>query len=63
MRARPKVLLAKNYEEAMDIYETYKNNIVAIFSDMRFPRNGKYDGEAGIHLLQTLQKEEVILRH
>jgi len=56
MRARPKVLLAKNYEEAMEIYETYKNNLVAIFTDMRFPRNGKDDDEAGIHLLQTLQK-------
>ncbi|MCD6336723.1 MAG: hypothetical protein J7M01_00635, partial [Candidatus Marinimicrobia bacterium] len=57
MRARPKVLLAKNYEEAIDIYETYKNNLVAIFTDMRFPRNGKDDEEAGIHLLQTLQKK------
>ncbi len=56
MRARPKVLLAKNYEEAIEIYETYKSNLVAIFSDMRFPRNGKDDEEAGIHLLRALQK-------
>lgn len=56
MRARPKVLLAKNYEEAIDIYETYKNNLVAIFSDMRFPRNGKDDKDAGLNLLRALQK-------
>jgi len=57
MRARPKVLLAKNYEEAIEIYETYKNNLVAIFTDMKYPRNGKEDNEAGLHLLKTLQKK------
>jgi CheY-like chemotaxis protein len=57
MRARPKVLLAKNYEEAIDIYETYKNNLVAIFTDMSFPRNGVEDKEAGLHLLKTLHKK------
>lgn len=57
MRARPKVLLAKNYEEAIEIYETYKNNLVAIFSDMSFPRNGKEDEEAGLYLLNTLHKK------
>ncbi len=57
MRARPKVLLAKNYEEAIDIYETYRNNLVAIFSDMTFPRNGVEDKEAGLHLLKALQKK------
>ena len=31
MRARPKVLLAKNYEEAIEIYEQFRNNLVAIF--------------------------------
>ena len=57
MRARPKVLLAKNYEEAMDVFETYKNNIVAVFSDMRFPRKGKDDPEAGLHLLDEFHKK------
>ncbi|MEA2077418.1 MAG: PEP/pyruvate-binding domain-containing protein, partial [Candidatus Marinimicrobia bacterium] len=57
MKARPKVLLAKNYEEAIEIYETYKNNLVAIFSDMKFPKDGKENAEAGLHLLKALHKK------
>ncbi len=57
MRARPKVLLAKNYEEAVAIYETYKNNLVAVFSDMRFNRKGKDDRTAGLRLLESFRKE------
>ncbi len=56
MRARPKVVLAKNFEEAIEIYETYKNNLVAIFTDMRFTREGKEDDEAGLRLLETLHE-------
>lgn len=57
MRVRPKVMLAKNYEEATDIFHRFKNNIVAIFTDMRFPREGEDDKEAGLHLLEEIQKE------
>ena len=56
MRARPKVILAKNFEEAIEMYETYRNNLVAIFTDMRFPRNGEEDDEAGLRLLETLHE-------
>ncbi|MCK4812931.1 MAG: hypothetical protein KAT14_03230 [Candidatus Marinimicrobia bacterium] len=57
MRARPKVLLAKNYEEACAIYNTYKNNLIAVFSDMSFERNGKEDKEAGLRLLELFRKD------
>ncbi len=43
MRGRPKVLLAHTYEEAIALYETYKPYVLSVFSDMRFPRNGKED--------------------
>ncbi|MBW6457895.1 MAG: hypothetical protein K0B52_01910 [FCB group bacterium] len=57
MRARPKLLLAKNYEEAEAIYNEYKDNLVAVFSDMRFKRNGKDDPEAGLRFLQSMRKD------
>lgn len=48
MRGRPKVLLARDYEEAMAFYERYGRNILGIISDVRFPREGKKDPEAGM---------------
>jgi hypothetical protein len=40
MRARPKIVVAENYEEAEKLYNTFKPYILSIFSDVRFPRNG-----------------------
>lgn len=57
MRGRPKVLLAHTYEEAIALYETYKPYVLSVFSDMRFPRNGKEDKNAGFHLLSRIKKE------
>jgi hypothetical protein len=57
MRARPKILLAETFEKAMSLYETYKDNILAVISDMRFPRAGKLDGKAGVKLLETIKAE------
>lgn len=48
MRGRPKILLARNYEEAVDLYNRYKNNILGIVSDVSFKRNGEKDKQAGI---------------
>ena len=57
MRARPKILVAKNYEEAMELYHKYKNYVFGIFSDTRFPKNGKINDNAGIELLSHIRKE------
>ncbi|MEN8198508.1 MAG: PEP/pyruvate-binding domain-containing protein [Thermodesulfobacteriota bacterium] len=58
MRARPKILTAINYEEAMVLYESYKPYVFSIISDVRFPRRGTVDAEAGIRLLQKIRKDE-----
>ncbi|MDR0413468.1 MAG: phosphoenolpyruvate synthase [Dysgonamonadaceae bacterium] len=47
MRGRPKVLLARSYEEAETIYDKYKNHILGIICDMSFSRKGKVDPFAG----------------
>ena len=50
MRGRPKIVLARNYEEAISIYNKYKNNILGVVTDVRFPRTerGEKDGMAAI---------------
>jgi len=57
MRARPKILSAINYEEAMVLYEAYKPYVFGIISDARFPRRGKIDPSAGLRLLESIREE------
>ncbi len=57
MRGRPKVLVAHDYEAAMALYEKYKPYVLSVFSDMRYPKNGKEDGSAGYKLLTKVKKE------
>ncbi len=37
MRGRPKIVLAKNYDEAMELYNNYKSNILGIITDVSYP--------------------------
>jgi CheY-like chemotaxis protein len=57
MRARPKILLAENFEEAEALYHRFKPYLLSLFSDVRFPRNGKMDHAAGLSLLKTVRAE------
>jgi hypothetical protein len=61
MRGRPKILLAQNYEEANDLYNKYKNNILGIISDTKYPRNGMLDPQAGIRFLKKVKKDNKYL--
>ena len=58
MRGRPKVVLARNYEEAMDFYSRYSDNTLGVISDARFPVNGKKDAEAGLKLLRAIRAKD-----
>jgi DNA-binding NarL/FixJ family response regulator len=57
MRARPKILVAQSYEEAVELYQKYKPYLLSIFSDVRFPKNGKLDDAAGFKLLSMIRKD------
>ena len=57
MRARPKILVAENYEEAVDLYQKYKPYLLCIFSDVRFPRYNHIDDNAGFRLLSMVREE------
>lgn len=58
LRARPKILLATNWEEAISIYSRYKDSLLGVISDMRFPRNGELYNMAGYELIQHIRKEQ-----
>ncbi len=57
MRARPKILVGRNFEEAMDLYQMYEPYVLGVISDVRFPRNGKLDDNAGVAFLSKIKKE------
>lgn len=56
-RGRPKILLATNYEDALDLYEIYKHNLLGVISDISYNRGGKKDPEAGISLIRHIKNE------
>ncbi|MGC9364234.1 MAG: PEP/pyruvate-binding domain-containing protein [Fidelibacterota bacterium] len=56
MRVRPKVILAHNYEKAMEIYEKYTEYIIAVISDISFDRNSRLDPDAGIRLISKVKE-------
>lgn len=56
LRARPKILLATNYEEAIQFFNKYKDNIFAIITDVQFPKNGKIEKDTGFKLIEKVRK-------
>lgn len=56
MRARPKVLLASTYEEAVRILNSYKKYILCVISDVKFEKDGVDDEDAGIELLKYAKR-------
>ena len=58
MRGRPKIVLARNYEEAWALYDRYSDNTLGVISDCRFPREGKLDEVAGIRLLSAIRDRD-----
>jgi len=57
MRARPKILVAENFEEAVYLFETYEPYILGVISDVRYPRDGRPDDDAGVEFLKRIKRE------
>ena len=62
MRSRPKILLASNYDDAVNLYEKYKYNMLGVISDVGFtlhkgdkPEDEKLD--AGIDLVKFIKAD------
>ncbi|MCF8370851.1 MAG: pyruvate, phosphate dikinase [Bacteroidales bacterium] len=57
MRARPKILLASNYEEAIDIFNRYRDFMLCLFTDVKFDHNGVQDPNAGFELAEFVRSK------
>ena len=57
MRVRPKVLLASTFEEAINIFNRFKENLLCVISDVKFERNGSLDERAGIKFISYVKSQ------
>lgn len=57
MRARPRILLAVSFEEAIEIIQKYKNNLLGIISDIGFLKEGSVYAEAGLELAEAVREK------
>ncbi len=57
LRGRPKILLATDFESAINIFNRYQEYMLCVISDVRFPRDGKPDPNAGVELLSYVKSQ------
>jgi len=57
LKARPKILLASTYEEAIYIFSKYRENILCLISDVKFKKDGKLNETAGFSLVKHTRRE------
>ncbi len=55
MQARPKILLASNFEEAAQLVQQYRDHLIGLVSDVEFPWEGKLSPEAGFELAKLMR--------
>jgi len=58
MASRPKILMANSYEQAMDLYHLYQENVLGIISDIQFPKDGEHNSNAGFLFAEHIRKEQ-----
>ena len=61
MRGRPKIKLARTYEEAVRIFNQYRDNMLGIISDMSCMHDGVKDPYAGYKFGQYVRKTGLII--
>ncbi len=55
MRARPKILLCNNFEEAWQYFSMYQEDVLGVISDIEFPREGRLDPLAGAEFARKVR--------
>ncbi|MDU1890889.1 MAG: PEP/pyruvate-binding domain-containing protein [Dysgonomonas sp.] len=58
MRGRPKIMLARTYEEAVEIYSQYRNNILGVVTDMSYMHAGAKDKLAGYNFAKWVKEQD-----
>lgn len=57
MRARPKLLVSETFEQGIEDFERYRDNLFGVVADVRFPRAGVHDPTAGIEFISHVKRE------
>ncbi len=57
MRARPRILVAETYEEAVALYDEFEPYVLGVISDVEFPRDGALDPDAGVDFLRMIRQD------
>ncbi|MGY8911519.1 MAG: PEP/pyruvate-binding domain-containing protein, partial [Flavobacteriales bacterium] len=55
MRGRPKILLATTFEEGINLFDTYKDNLLGVISDVNYYKDGVRNKDAGFLLLNYVR--------
>lgn len=55
MRARPKIFLAETFEEGWDLVTRYRDHLLGIISDARFPMGGEAVSDAGLEFVSRVK--------
>ncbi|MBN2053929.1 histidine kinase [bacterium] len=58
MRARPKIITAQTFEEAREVYERFRGNLLGVITDAEFPAGGRMDNEAGLKFIRLVKDEQ-----
>lgn len=61
MRGRPKVMLARDYEEAVALYNKYSDKMLGIITDVSFMHEGVKDPKAGISFAKYVRERDPYL--
>ena len=61
MRARPKILFATSFEEAWSYYDAYRDYVLGVVSDARFPMGGELRRDAGVEFVRRLKADDPTL--
>lgn len=61
MRGRPKVILARDYEEAMTLYEKFSDKMLGVITDVSFMREGVKDPHAGLKFSEFVRSRDPYL--
>src|SRR4030043_1383839 len=57
-RGRPKILLASNFNDAVELYNKYKYNVLGVISDISYKRDNVQDENAGIELCKVVMADD-----
>ncbi len=58
MRARPKIILAQTFEEAEELYATFRKTMLGVITDAEFLRDGEKDPAAGVEFARRVREQD-----